>query len=202
MKLSILIPAYNPGSRLRGVLDALETQMAGRTDVEICVLDDGSDEDLSWVKGYPHVRYKRQSNTGVSEARNVLLQMATGEYIQWIDADDTVYDNCLAVVFDNINTGYDWVSYDWVCDGRSAKAYQNKDTLMVNCAVWAYTFRRALVHGVLFDRAMKTGSDQVWLRSVLTDDCMHTHDHRIFYNYRWAHNRHSLSHRQQRGEFS
>lgn len=200
MKLSILIPAYNPGKRLRGLLEQLKAQITEYPNVEIIVIDDGSDEDICWVKEYPSVRYKRQKNGGEGNARNALLKMAKGEYIQFLDADDEIFGNCLSVIFGNINAGYDWVSYDWVCDGSKEAAYQNKGILMVNCAVWAYTFRKSFIGGVKFDETLKTGCDQVWLKQVLTDESKHRHDNSVFYNYLWMENVNSLCHKKARGE--
>ena len=199
--LSVIIPAHNPpGDWLRRILDALAKQMAEYPSVEIIVVDDASDVDVTWVKDYPKVRYKRVENRRDSMTRNAGLDMARGEYIQFLDCDDIIYDNCLSVIFDNINAGYDWVSYNWECDGHKEWAHQNKGILMVNCAVWAYTFKRTVIGGIRFDESLKTGSDQVWLRKVLTDDVKHRHDERIFYNYRWAGNENSICHRKLRGE--
>lgn len=202
MKLSVLIPAYNPGFRLRDMLENLEAQIKRykRPDVEIIVVDDGSDEPATWVKEYPHVRYKRQKNGGEPKARNTLLAMAKGEYIQFLDCDDEIQGNCLDAIFGNIDAGYDWVAYDWVCDGHKEWAYQNEGILMTNCAVWAYTFRREFIGNERFDESLKTGSDQDWLKRVLRDDVKHRRDHKIFYNYLWAENVNSLCHRKARGE--
>ena len=196
--LSVLIPAYNPGPYLKDILDSVINQMKEYPKVEIVVVDDGSTEDLSWVKDYP-VKYRRKRNGGEPSARNVCLSMAKGEYIQFLDADDDIYPNFLSVVFDNMTKGYDWVSYDWECDRHKEWALQNENTLMVNCAVWAYTFRTDFIGEEKFDETMKIGCDIDWLMRVLKDT-NHFHDHRIFYNYCWARNENSLCHKKARGE--
>ena len=200
MKLSILIPAYNPGHRLREMLDSLKAQMEEYPSVEIIVADDGSKNDVSWLKEYPGIVYKRKRHGGEAKTRNALLSLAKGEYIQFLDCDDEIFDNCLSTIFANIDAGYQWVSYDWLCDGHKEWALQNKGILMVNCAVWAYTFSRAFIGNAKFDEALQTGSDQVFLKSLLTDDSKHRHDHSVFYNYLWAENVDSLCHRKMRGE--
>ena len=197
--LSIIISAYNPGEWLRGILESIKAQMVEYPDVEIIVVDDGSAENLKWVKDYG-AKYKRQKNKGAGVARNTGLGMATGEYIQFLDADDEIYDNFLSIVFSNMRDGYDWVSYDWECDKHKNWALQNKGELAINCAVWAYTFRTDFIGDARFDGSMKYGSDILWLRSLLYDDCKHKHDSRIFYNYRWCGNNDSICHRKLRGE--
>ena len=198
--LSIIIPAYNPDEWLKKMLDSIKAQMKGYPDVEIIVVDDGSKNDVSWLKSYDGIKYKRQRNKGAAAARNTGLGMVTGEYIQFLDADDEIYDNFLPVVFANIREGYDWVAYDWECDKHKEWALQNKGELAVNCAVWAYTFRTDFIGNSRFDASMNYGSDIVWLRENLRDDCKHRHDHSIFYNYRWDGNDNSICHRKLRGE--
>ena len=200
-QLSVLIPAYNPGKWLYGIVDALNRQMMEYPDVEIIIVDDGGTENMNWVRDFPQVRYFWQDNAGEPSARNWCLDMARGEYIQFLDADDEIKGNCLSVIFDNIAGGYDWVSYDWECDGSTKGAQQNHDQLMINCAVWAYTFRRSFIGSQRFDEKLLVGCDTEFLGRVLRDDCRHRHDHRVFYNYRWSGNDNSLCHRKLRGEF-
>ena len=199
--LSIIIPAYNPDEqRLRGILDTLAQQSAGY-DVEIIVVDDGSDRRLNYVKEYPNVVLKRfNKNRGVSAARNAGLALVNGEYIGWIDSDDEIIGDYIGIVFGNMREGYDWVSYDWTCDGHKGWAFQNVGELWINCAVWGYSFRADIIGDERFDEAMPTGSDLCWLKKVLKPEHRHMHDGRIYYNYRWAGNDDSLCHRRMRGE--
>lgn len=199
--LSIVIPAYNPPIKhLRRIMDALKAQMAEYPNVEIVVVDDGSADDLAWVREYPNVKYRRKRNAGAGAARNTGLGMAKGEYITFIDADDEIYDNYLSVIFGNMREGYDWVSYDWLCDTHKEWAKQTNEPLMINCAVWAYSFRADFIGDKRFVENMKTGSDVEWLHRLLTDESKHKHDHSVFYNYRWMGNDNSLCHRKLRGE--
>ena len=86
MKLSIIIPYYNVKPYTDELLDCLAPQI--REDVEVILIDDGSKEpyktQYEWCKVY------RQKNKGVSSARNKGLDLATGEYIAFIDSDDIV----------------------------------------------------------------------------------------------------------------
>lgn len=198
--LSIIIPAYNPpGGYLRKMLDAITAQMSEYPNVEIVIVDDGSDESLAWTKEYANVKFRRKRNAGVAAARNTALKMATGEYIAFLDADDEIFDNYLSTIFGNMRDGYDWVSYDWLCDNHKEWALQTKEPLMINCAVWAYSFRADFIGDLRFDESMKSGSDTVWLHQLLTDDSKHKHDNTVFYNYRWAGNDNSICHRKLRG---
>lgn len=200
IKLSILIPAYNPGKWLRGILDTLSSQIEKYPTTEVIILDDGSTEDLSWVTQYPFVKYWMQANEGEPSARNVLLYLAEGEYIQFVDADDEIYPNMLDVVYDNINQGYDFVTYEFDTDHDRRRSYHNYDQLMINCAMWGYTFKKRLFSGKSFNETMLTGCDVDILQRVLREDMRHKHDDRVFYNYRWDGNNDSLCHKKLRGE--
>lgn len=198
--LSVIIPAYNTGKWVRGQLNQLKAQMSEYPNVEIIVVDDGSSEDMGWVKDYPNAVLKRKRNGGAASARNAGIDLAHGEYITFLDSDDEIYDNYLSIIFENMRAGWDWVSYDWHCDGHKEWAEQTNDPLMINCAVWAYSFRAEIIGDNRFIEKMVLAEDQEWLHRVLKPDCKHFHDHRIFYNYRWIGNDNSVVHRYLRGE--
>lgn len=200
IKLSILIPAYNPGVWLRRIMDTLQPQLEKYPDTEIVVVDDGSTEDLSYIKGYPRTRYIRQPNGGEGIVRNALMDAAQGEYVQFIDSDDEVYANCLDVIYDNISGGYDFVSYEFDTDHDRKRSYHNYGQLLINCPVWGYTLRKAFCDGKRFVEGMPTGGDVEWLLRVLREDAKHKHDDRAWYNYRWDGNEQSLCHKHLRGE--
>lgn len=197
MKLSVVIPAYDPpGQYLENILETLSKHR--RKDMEIIVVDDGSHIDLSWVRKY--ARLVRQPNGGEGKVRNRCLDEAKGEYIQFLDADDIITDDALDIIYENIEAGYDWVSYNWFVDGGSGGVVQRKDTPFLNYAVWAYTFKRSFIEGVRFREDWPVGADTDWL-DRLPKGGNHRHDPRVWYNYRFAGNEQSLCHRNMRGEF-
>ena len=200
VKLSILIPAYNPGKWLKGILDVLKPQTECYPFTEVVIVDDGSIEDLMWAAKYPFVKLWRQKNSGEPTARNTLLYLSEGEYIQFVDADDEIYPNTLDVVCDNISQGYDFVSYEFDTDHDRKRSYHNYGQLMVNCAMWGYTFRKSIFKGQSFNEKLLTGCDTDILQRVLREDMKHKHDDRVFYNYRWDGNENSLCHKKLRGE--
>jgi GT2 family glycosyltransferase len=85
--ISIIIPTFNGGSRIRNCLDALALQTLGRK-VEILVVDDGSSDNIDEVVGrYPGVRLIRQANAGPAVARNRGATEAHGEILLFTDDD-------------------------------------------------------------------------------------------------------------------
>jgi len=87
--VSILIPAYNSE---RWIGDTMASALRQRwPNKEIIVVDDGSrDGTLAVARRFesPAVKVISQENRGASAARNLALEHAQGEYIQWLDADD------------------------------------------------------------------------------------------------------------------
>lgn len=86
-RVSVIIPAYNPGAFLDEALASVLAQTF--EDWECVVVDDGSTEDLSRIDALdPRVRRIRQENRGLSIARNVGLMQSHSEYVAFVDADD------------------------------------------------------------------------------------------------------------------
>ncbi len=97
--LGVVIPLYNKGPHIASTLDAVLAQTLPAA--EIIVVDDGStDNGPAVVQQYISrgVRLVRQSNQGVSVARNIGLQVAEPAYVAFLDADDQWEPNHLATL--------------------------------------------------------------------------------------------------------
>lgn len=88
-RVSVVIPTYNYARFVGNAVDSILAQTF--TDYEIIVVDDGStDETARVLAGYgDKVRYVHQNNAGQSAARNHGIGLAHGEYLAFLDADDT-----------------------------------------------------------------------------------------------------------------
>lgn len=93
MKISVVIPAFNCatviGDTIKSVIES------GLSEFEILIVDDGSFDGTAEIcddlaKSDPRIRCIHQNNAGVSAARNRGLREAVGEYIWFVDADDSV----------------------------------------------------------------------------------------------------------------
>lgn len=86
--ISVVIPTYNVACFLPQAIASVRAQTCPVT--EIIVVDDGSTDDTAQVVASlgEGITYVHQANTGVSAARNRGINMAKGEFIAFLDADD------------------------------------------------------------------------------------------------------------------
>lgn len=113
---SIIVPVYNVAAYLRSCLASLVDQTESSWEA-ICVDDgstDGSAEILDeFAARDSRIRVIHQSNSGVSAARNAALDIASGDWIGFLDGDDTYHPQLLQVVSEAIaeNEPLDAVGY-------------------------------------------------------------------------------------------
>lgn len=93
IELSIIVPIYNVEPYIRKCLDSLLEQTY--RDFEIILVDDGSPDGSAiicdeYARDYDNVKVIHKQNGGVSSARNKGIDIAEGDYIMFVDADDYV----------------------------------------------------------------------------------------------------------------
>lgn len=96
---SIIIPLHNKQAYIKQTIESVLKQTV--ENFEVLVIDDGSTDNSANVVASiadPRVRLIKQTNKGVSAARNNGIRRATGKYVCFLDADDTWSNNFLEVV--------------------------------------------------------------------------------------------------------
>ncbi|NUQ81546.1 MAG: glycosyltransferase family 2 protein [Bacteroidetes bacterium] len=126
--VSVIIPCFNYGHLLPETLSSLLAQTF--PDWEGIVIDDGSTDNTSevakeFVKKDPRFRYHYQTNAGLSAARNTGLDLATGEFIQFLDADDYLFPTKFERQLENCQTNKSDIS---ICDYHKSE-FENLFTL-------------------------------------------------------------------------
>lgn len=104
-KISIIVPVYNVEKYLSCCLDSIKAQTF--TDWECILVDDGSSDKSGKIcDEYANLDNRfvviHQKNSGVSAARNVGIQVACGEWINFIDSDDFIDTNTFEDVINKI----------------------------------------------------------------------------------------------------
>ncbi len=96
--LSIIVPTYNSERFIAATLDMLISQ--GLEDCEVIIIDDGSvDETRTIIKNYKNqynnIKVIEQEHSGVSVGRNKGIELASGQFIFFLDSDDTLENGTL-----------------------------------------------------------------------------------------------------------
>lgn len=117
MKFSVIIPAYNCSEYIERSVKSVAEQRY--EDKEVIVIDDGSKDDTlararKLEAQYPCVKVLTQPNAGVSATRNRGMDIAQGEYIIFVDADDELNDGALDTLAQHADKRYDIIYYDFV----------------------------------------------------------------------------------------
>jgi glycosyltransferase involved in cell wall biosynthesis len=93
--VSIIIPCFNAEEYISSAIDSALAQTY--ENCEVIVIDDGSvDKSLDEIKRFGgRIKFKTGPNMGASEARNLGIHEALGEWIQFLDADDRLLPDCV-----------------------------------------------------------------------------------------------------------
>lgn len=99
MKISVIIPLYNAEQTLARCVDSLIVQTFA--DFELLLINDGSTDHsadicAAYAQKYPFIKVLNKPNGGVSSARNAGIDMAQGEWLTFVDADDEVQPTFLS----------------------------------------------------------------------------------------------------------
>lgn len=115
-QISIIVPVYNGEKHLVRCIESILNQEFDRRHLEILLINDGSsDGSLRLLKGYQKknptvISVVDQKNAGAATARNNGIQQARGEYVLFIDQDDSVDSDYCRCLYEAITEGdYDVV---------------------------------------------------------------------------------------------
>ena len=172
--VSFIITTYNlPIQYLKECIDSILQLSLNAKEREIILVDDGSDIcPLNEMAEYlQDIIYLRQPNQGVSVARNYGMQIAKGNFIQFVDGDDyliqTAYEHCLDIVryhqpdivtFNFANSkAKEEVPYE-LPTPISGTEYLNKHNL--HGSACSYIFRHNIIGSLQFTPGIVYGEDE------------------------------------------
>ena len=121
-KVSIIIPIYNIIDYVERCVDSIVNQ--SYRNLEIILVDDGSTDG----SGYKIQKYAADSrvkiiskiNGGLSDARNVGLERASGDYVMYVDGDDYIDEDCIQILISLIDDDTDVIMFPY------SKEYGNR----------------------------------------------------------------------------
>ncbi len=113
-KLSVIIPVYN--TDIKYFSHCLESiYNSSLKDLEVIIIDDGSNKNYDELKiKYPNFNFYKTNNQGTLHARLYGLTFAKGEYVSFIDSDDSIsFDYLESMLKCSENNNADIVFNDW-----------------------------------------------------------------------------------------
>lgn len=191
MKLSIIVPMYNLEKYIGTTLDSL-VSICFDDEYEIIVVNDGSSDTSaeivrSYQSKYSQIVLYTIKNQGVSNARNVGLRVSNGDYITFVDGDDTVDPGFFKKAVKELDEGqYAFVQGNYqIIEPNNVYIKQRVENDEVitdratmlnrflgmhkqihnNC--WGKVFRAEFAKNVKFDQRLKVSEDQKYICDVI-----------------------------------
>lgn len=204
--ISIIIPIYNCEEYLAECVDSILGLDKGDYQTQIILIDDGSKDNSPAICDYYATKYdnvitRHIPNSGVSVARNVGIDLATGDWLMFVDADDKLIPSTLT----ELTSLKDFNSYDVVRfgafrftndgkkfsfnDGYSydLENYRNKVLLGHTVqGVWGGIYKRTLVveNNIRFMQGLRMAEDGLVTFEILCHSKHFKYVNRQFYAYR------------------
>lgn len=192
--VSVIVPVYNIAAYLPTCIDSILAQTYER--FELLLIDDGStDESGSICDRYAakdsRVRVVHQINSGISVVRNTGLDLAQGEFISFVDGDDSLvpdaYETCLRAYQAHPDVHLVRFSATPFCEDKSVDTgrsvwgssadllLKGEDSLrfMVlskdyHAAVWCSFYPKAFIGSARFKKGIHLGEDQLFSLLCMT----------------------------------
>ncbi len=116
-KVSIIIPIYNVEKYLHKCIESVESQTL--ENIEVILVNDGSTDNSEIIiekfkEKYNNIKYIKKENGGLSDARNVGIRNATGDYILFVDSDDYISDTLLNDLSVYMEQEYDLIKFKMI----------------------------------------------------------------------------------------
>lgn len=201
--ISVIVPVYNVEKYLRKCVKSIQRQT--HKDLEIILVDDGSPDECPTIcdelsQHDNRIKVIHKENGGLSSARNEGLNVATGDYVTFVDSDDVItpqmYERMIQVM-SATNADISMCGCHTVTDGRvilatdkfaEGKIYEGEDLirniiLPLKTASWNKIFKRSAIGASRFPEGKIHGEDLVFLMNVVTPDIRLVTTEYIGYNY-------------------
>ena len=166
-KFSIIVPVYNVEKYIKECLESIKKQTF--KDFEVIVVNDGTQDNSIAIAEKYDVKIVNQENQGLSAARNTGVKRAKGEYLLFLDSDDTIEKDLLKELNDAIQDKPEVVRFQIreTFEKKEAKEYPEKEFSICKGAkaftkiceyhfvenAWCYAIRRSYYEREKFEFA-------------------------------------------------
>lgn len=204
--VSVIVPVYNVENYIHRCLASICSQTYSA--LEILIVDDGSPDNSidiceEFRKKDGRIKIFRKKNGGLASARNVGLEMASGNYIMCVDSDDWIESNMVEVMVNDLE-GFqvDMVVCDYYIDSNGSSKYEKKKTeekikLDKNKAMefalspekyygfaWNKIYKREIINEQRYNEEFKKGEDSPFTCEYINKCTSVLYDMTPLYHYR------------------
>lgn len=199
-RLSVIVPVYKSEPYLEECVESILAQTF--TDFELILVEDGSPDrsgklcDELALKFPDKIKVIHKENGGAASARNAGLAIARGEYIGFIDSDDTILPDMFQYMIESIEKFQaDVLETKFILPGKDAymdtdvRFFSGREALIemlnwrLSTSLCTKIFRREILDGILMDEG-HTNEDFRYICDVFLKDAVVCVSPRAFYNYR------------------
>lgn len=197
MKISVIVPTYKPQVYLWECLDSIYNQILPKSDYELVLVLNGCNEPyntqiLDWLSKHKdlNVQFFQTETGGVSNARNIALDNARGEYVTFIDDDDLISTAYLKELYEKATPDTVSLCYPYAFnDGEIDKQLSYGVTITYNYCTehkceqfssrvrkyfsgpWMKLIPMSFIQGRRYDVKFKNGEDSLFM--FLISDKIH-----------------------------
>lgn len=193
-KLSVIIPVYNVSNYLRRCIDSLLNQTY--KNIEIILVDDGSTDGSGDICEEYKLKYSKicvihLTNGGVSRARNIGIDNASGDWITFVDSDDFIVPDMYEVLVNNAHNyqvpisvcGYKCIDDKDILRFNESEVYA-ENAFKLNMVdsfsnlldfegkygwpLWNKIYKANLIQGHYFNEKLKNYEDLLYLYELYT----------------------------------
>lgn len=167
--ISVIVPIYKVEEYLDRCVRSIAEQTYG--DLEIILVDDGSPDGCpaicdAWAEKDGRIKVIHKENGGLSDARNAGMAIATGEYVAFIDSDDSIEPDFIQTLYDSIteyNADVAECAVSYVDEGGNTLRERNSAPMAEMGKI------EALRRLVLEDGVYQTVWNKLYRREVVAD---------------------------------
>ena len=182
--ISVVIPVYNKEKYIDKCIDSVINQTIKKEDIEIICVNDGStDGSIDIINKYiakNNIVLINKENGGVSSARNCGIMNASGKYILFLDADDSISNNTtldIVKYFDSVYNDVDIVTYNIYYNNGKIRKGKRGQNIKENCIIdvsknvdFSQTTMNICIKNdksILFDDSFFIAEDQLFNTSII-----------------------------------
>lgn len=200
--ISVIVPVYNVEKYLDRCIESIVSQTY--KNLEIILVDDGSPDNCpkmcdEWAKKDDRIIVIHKDNGGVSSARNAALDIATGDYIGFIDSDDYVSKRYFEILINNLKkydadicccNFYVTDSYSVIDKSKYKFKICKKNQILINYfkddfvgpSVHCKIYSSKIIENLRFDTNISIGEDYVFNYYVFNcSNCVLQIDENLYY---------------------